>query len=461
MRKVFSIASFGLPIFILFAAYANGASKSSYYRVLEHLAALSQTCRTTIQKEGSGVFVIAGFSGDLSKRKLLPALYELVHHGFKGVIVGLGRSDLSVDKLIEEARIFIPRVDEKMLLNLRQMTHYFNTSNPESMSKVSEFIQKQIQERRLFDRRIFYLATPSDSFCPLTKQAVESGIIQKGNKDHIIVYEKPFGKDLSSAQAVNKCLNLYIPQEQQYLVDHYLTKTLIKYAPRLVSYLSSLGFIIHDVEFFFDEKIGIEGRGSFYEEVGVLNDVVQNHALQILATFVAGATHAAKTTFLHSLQLTHGIFGQYDGYRNEKDVDPLSIVPTYTELFFKTNPVSFPISIRAGKKLSRKATELRIRFSKPQGKGSALLTIRLAPSESLSLRAPLVDSNPNLARATLDITFPINTTEPYTVLLSRLISGDTKMSVTQEEIEAQWHIIDTIQREVLPFMFYAPGFGML
>lgn len=464
MRKAFSKTIFCLS-FLFLTTHTIGAPLvrplsrvASYYTVIEYLAALSQTSRNHIQKDTRGVFIIAGFSGDLTKRKLLPALYELVKHGMKSVIIGLGRSDLSIAQLLEEACSFIPHVDRQVLATLQEMIHYFNTTHS-SMSKVTHFIQKHIQEQSLPDRRIFYLATPSDTFCSLTKEAVESGMIQKGNKDHLIVYEKPFGKDSTSAQSLNECLNTYLLPEQQYRVDHYLTKTLIECAPGLIGYLISLGFKLLKVDLSFDEKIGIEGRGSFYEKVGVLSDVVQNHALQILATFVAGADSAAKAAFLRSLHCTYGIFGQYDGYRQEKGVDPNSLVPTYTNLLFKSNQADFPMHIQAGKKLARKTTELQVLFAKPQSTQTAMLTIRLAPEESLSLRVPLADSNPALSRAILTITFPVSSIEPYTVLLSHLISGNIKVSVSQAEIEAQWHIVDAIQKEVLPFMYYAPGFA--
>lgn len=453
-----------------FYATSIGAT-FQYAQLIQSLAAITQNCNCENEKKFlfNGVFIIAGVTGDLTKRKIIPALYELVKRGMKGLIIGLGRSDTNVEHIFAGALPFLPQPDPEIWGRLLGMTHYFKTSSEtEAFNSAKALIDEQTDKLGLTNKRVLYLATAADIYCPMTRQCVEAGLIKKGDSEHLVIYEKPFGNSRSSASALYACIKNYLSPSQIYLVDHYLTKSLIECVPALVPALQVAGFRPKLVNVFFDEKIGIEGRGAFYEKFGIVSDVVQNHVLQVLASFMVGADPAKKADFLRSLTLRYGMLGQYKGYHDEKDVSPDSSVATYAELGLASSLVEVPIALRAGKHLARKATEFQVIFMPPNSfecnqyhsdqQLPATLTLRLSPTEEVVLNIPIKSPYLSAMNGALNLTFSISSEEAYLVLLKRVLAGERTGNVTYEEIEAQWCFAERVAREPLSFIKYVQGF---
>ena len=264
---------------------------------------------------------------------------------------------------------------------------------------------------------------------------------------------------MASAQKLNSCIDSCLDGSQAYRVDHYLTKTLIGYAYPIIRYLKK-EFAIVQASVIFDETIGIEGRGNFYEKVGVVSDVIQNHALQIMASFLAGESPAEKANFLRSLYPIDCMLGQYEGYQQEANVSPNSSIPTYAYATLKSRLVNFPIFIRAGKKLAQKATEFEIVLAEKGHccKKPVTLTFRLAPHEEIVLSLPLKTPNTLMEQCRINLRFPITSVEAYTVLLARIIGGDVMGSVSRDEIEAQWRLAERLEALPSSLFSYPHGF---
>ena len=295
-----------------------------------------------MQKPFNGVLIIPGIKGDLAKRKLIPALYQMIKEGMRGIIVGLGRQESTVTQILDQARPFIQNLDQTVWDALTSMTHYFSFSEEKKeFTEIHKLIEQPEKEKKLSGQRIAYLAVPPDSFCSLTEQLTQAGIIKQGNLYHSIVYEKPFGSSGASAYQINECIKGCLQEEQIYRVDHYLAKGLVALLPSLCTSNDLLrrawnNKTIKEISIYFDETIGMEGRGSFYDRYGALKDVVQNHILQLLAlvtldesdTYDVSVMHRRKAEFIQSLSIVEAAEGQYEGYLQEKDVNPRSTTET-------------------------------------------------------------------------------------------------------------------------------------
>ena len=280
--------------------------------------------------------VIPGITGDLAKRRLIPALYHLHKRGERSIIIGTGRRAAHIHAILAEAKKFIPDVDVHAWheFSKRLLYERLDPNNSADFRSLASTIAAQETKHALSGKRLIYLSLPADVYCPITRQLVENGIVIP-DKNHFIAYEKPFGWSLASAQEIQSCLISLLPQKQTYHVDHYVAKGLTQKLP----YISELNPILKDilngstvkaVVINFHEKIDIEGRGQFYDRFGAIKDVIQNHVLQLLAFFGADLSKnmnpeqqaRQRAAFLSSLAVVGVHKGQYEGYKIEKDVYP-------------------------------------------------------------------------------------------------------------------------------------------
>jgi glucose-6-phosphate 1-dehydrogenase len=419
--------------------------------------------------------VIVGATGDLSKRKLFPALYALLKRqevSFR--LVAVARESISGEQLLEKARPFIIDYDQITFDKLLSLTTYCNVdiTCPQDFRQLAEIID-HIGARK----RLVYCAVGSDLFCPLTSHLVSAGVLVRGNRDHSIIYEKPFGKDAQSARLINLCIEQLLDSSQIYRIDHYLAKefvsniVLMRCANILFSsiwdnkHIACVRIIMH-------EQVCLEGRGAFYDDYGALKDVVQNHLLQLL-TLVAlecperlsrGDLSREKTAILQALRVENCIVGQYEGYEQEPNVRAGSTTETFAFLQLALDTDRWrgvPFYIETGKCLGQKRVEIQIVFKgvRPCAFQSEvvcnpnMLTIQLGPREGFTLT---VNSKmPGKAWQAMpvkidfchDCLYGPETPQAYERVLLEVIAGERGIAVEATEIEAQWDVIDRISQK--------------
>ena len=443
--------------------------------------------------------VIFGMSGDLSKRKIIPALYDLYVHQYLGkesippfIVIGTGYQETTIDALFEQSALYLHKPKPEIVKKLMDRMTYVacDFSDEASFAHLAEEIVKAEHQYEYPGNRIFYCANFAHFFCTITEKLVSHKLIQPGNPMQRVVYEKPFGSNLSSAHEINQCIMHHLTDEQVYRIDHYLTKeivtniVLIRFANILFEPLWSNQYIDH-VHILIGEAMGIEGRGNFYDKYGALKDVVQNHLLQLVALVAMDCPSSlkgdgirdSKAAILQNIRVVSGILGQYEGYIHEKDVAHDSTTETFAALELAIdNPrwKGVPFYIATGKHLDRKATEIHLVFKaertcffeKNQDAEPNILIIRVTHEEGFSLR---LNSKKPYTRGTAGQTIPVmmdfcyrclfgpDTPQAYEVLLQEVMAGEQSIAVRWDEIEYQWAVIDTIKNMNLPLYIYAKG----
>ncbi len=439
-------------------------------------------------------FIILGGTGDLAKRKLIPAMYRLMHDKKieKFIFVGAALDDISGDEFIERGYSFIRNPDQVLWDRLKAASYYYKLDFNQQRDFVVLNDALTVLEKKhgLSGNRIFYLATPSYYFCDITQHLGSSGLVKKAGTDGMhngiwqrIVYEKPFGLDLTSALAANACITSWFNENQIYRIDHYLTKelvsniVLVRFTNIILEPLWNKQYIDY-VEIIMTETIGLEGRGRYYDSYGILKDVVQNHVMQLIAliamelpeTLTAHAIRDEKAKVLKKISVVDGLLGQYDGYKQEQNVATDSTTPTFACLrLFVDTPrwQGVPFYVKAGKRLSKKDTSIHIKFKNVDCTikescvyESDYLSIQIEPDASFSLQLNTKQPGAMYEVVPVSLTFSHNyvfrslTPEAYEVLLERIMLGDQYVSVRFDEIEYAWIVIDTIQKLNLPLYFY-------
>ena len=434
--------------------------------------------------------VIPGITGDLAKRKLIPSLYRLYKRGMQSLIIGTGRRDISISDVLKDSKVFIDAIDENLWKEFSNTViyHRLDPSKPEDFKVLAHTITDYEVNKHLSSKRLIFLSLPPDIFCSVTQLLVESTIAVR-DKHHYILYEKPFGWDLKSAQEINTCVTSLLSDRQIYRVDHYVAKGLTQLLPYMPANITSLlpdkqdkrvdsllthmpvaknllsdtvwdGKSIESVAVLFHEKLDIEGRGSFYDRYGAIKDVIQNHVLQLLAYFALDSSRAQttfekarqKADFLNSLVVQEIRRGQYQGYTAEKDVIPDSKTETYAAVTLISKDPRWKgvkFFLETGKALADKTTQLQVTF---RGKEVNQLTVQFAPQELVSLRLYSHDNRP-LEIAKSDFKYP----EAYEALLIDVLTEQLQYSVSFEEVKAQWHLVDTMLAQPAQLIVYPKG----
>lgn len=458
------------------------------------------------KKPENQIFVIFGATGDLAQKKLFPALYELYIKNLlpeNFVIFGISRKNYSEDEF--RNKISKGKFSNDFLEKVKYVQ--INTEDVHDYFLLSRLISDQN-----IKNVIYYLSVPPFAYDKILKGIEFAGLnIEKDGWRRIIV-EKPFGNDLNSAIELNKVFLKYFNERQIYRIDHYLGKEtvqnifILRFANAIFNNLWNNNYIEY-VEITLAENFGIEGRGVYYDEIGALRDMVQNHLLNLLAIFAmeppAGfEENSIKTEMLELLksirrfsindlqtniiraQYTEGIINgkHVKRYRDEEKVKKDSMTETYVALkLFIDNQRWFgvPFYIRTGKNLKARVTEIVVHFKKSINKFTLkfrdfledednILVIRIQPDEGMLLKIFLKEPGKWFNIKTVDMDFHyselsnIEIPEAYERLLYDAMIGDSTLFITKELIEESWKIIDPIikywkEANDVPLYFYPSG----
>ena len=451
-------------------------------------------------------FVIFGVTGDLTERKLMPALYRLHVHGSlheDSVIIGHARSELTDEKLrqrmAEALEQEVPDFDPDAWQALAPRLHYIRGAydQPDGFEKLAALLKKVG-----LPGRVFYTATPPAVYEDIARGLDEAGLTQapEGGFARLVV-EKPFGFDLLSAKELNAALLARFQEHQLFRIDHYLAKetaqnlAVLRFANTMFEPLWNNAHIDH-VQISVLEPMGMEGRGSFYEAAGVIRDVFQNHLLQLMALvgmgpparFDAREVRNEKVKFFSAVECPEPgevVLGQYvggnghPGYRQEENVDPGSRQATYAAMRLEVSNwrwAGVPFYLRSGKRLEGKASEIVLQFKNPPHVPFELeaplspdrLILRIAPDEGIELRfnGKHPGQRIDLGRISLDFdyqeTFDSPNPDAYETLLLDAMEGDATLFMRADEVEAQWRIVEPIlarENSTSPEFYEAGGPG--
>ncbi|GAC1350242.1 MAG: glucose-6-phosphate dehydrogenase [Ktedonobacteraceae bacterium] len=457
------------------------------------------------------VVVIFGATGDLTQRKLLPTLAHLFHdhplpQGFS--IVAFARRPMNDEQwrgmALDSINKYMPeddKLDSQTQHAFAQRMYYCQSdfNDREGYQKLSDLLDKLDREKGTQGNRIFYLATPPTSDPEIIYQLGGSGLARPAghNSDEEswtrLIIEKPFGRDLPSAQKLNREVARVFRENQTFRIDHYMGKETVqnllafRFANGIFEPLWNQKYIDH-VQILVAESLGIGSRAEYYEEEGAIRDMVQNHIMQVLCltameapvAFDADAIRDEKVKAMRAIRpfspedvAQNVVRGQYTpgvidgqpqvGYKEEKGIPQDSTTETYValKLFIENwRWADVPFYIRTGKALPKRSTEVTIQFKrvphqlyKPnetKGLVPNRLTIRIQPDEGMSLK--FAAKVPGAARHLSDVdmnfsyasAFGIASPEAYERLIADCMLGDSTLFIRRDEVEASWRIIDTI-----------------
>jgi len=431
----------------------------------------------------SDALVLFGATGDLARKKILPSIYNLERRQRLDLpVIGVASSRWSVEdfqtKLRESVLAAEPDADPEVLRRVQGRLQYVDGDYREAST--FEALRKALGDAR---RPLHYLAIPPSLF-PVVIQGLAGCNCSRGGR---VVVEKPFGRDLASAQDLNRTLHAVFPESRVFRIDHFMGKEAVQ---NLLYFRFANSFVepiwnrtwVDSIQITLAERFGVEGRGRFYEEVGAIRDVVQNHLLQIVALLtmeppISQDPEDVRNEQFKALKAVRPLTGrslvrgQYRGYLEEKGVAANSQVETYAAMQLHVDSwrwAGVPIFVRAAKKLHATATEVLVTLRQPphaifgraQADSANYFRFRLAPEVMIGLGARAKAPGEEMEGEAIELSVCRHSAEEMTAyerLIGDALDGDPGLFGRQDVVEAAWRIVDPILRHEKPVALYEPG----
>ena len=430
----------------------------------------------------SDAFVFFGATGDLAYKKIFPALYAMVRRsGLAIPIIGMARAGWTLDKLraralasVENGGDFDPGCFEKLAAQLRYVDGDY--TDPATFVKLKQALGPAT-------RPIHYLAIPPSMFASVVQGLAKSGCADNAR----VIVEKPFGRDLATAQALDRTLHEVFSEPAIFRIDHYLGKEAVQ---NLLYFRFANTFLepiwnrhyVKDVQITMAEEFGVQGRGAFYEEVGAIRDVVQNHLLQVIALLAMDPPtgHESEAMQAEKLRLFRAmrpldpkevVRGQFKGYRDEPGVAKDSQIETFAALQLHIDTwrwAGVPFYIRAGKCLPIGATEVTVTLKRPplavfdpsDAMPRNYFRLRLSPEVVISEGALVKRIGEQMHGEPVELIARHHSESeksPYERLLGDAVRGDTSLFTQDDSVEAAWRVVDPVLTAAQPVLEYEPG----